>query len=560
VPDISRESFHRLIQHGFHAGVNNRLQADLLPPNQVVEMKNGQVVTSTLRRRAGVSAAFTAASSISAEFQPVWLGAVTVPGKGERLVGLINIGRSSSRLSVFDGADAGPISITSPISFSEEADVVVFGDRVYILDPNGAYYWKPANVVLAQDGSGIRATPAGVSGAFFQFRGYILDGHDLVYFSKILGNEAVVETDGEEQSGQNRPEPLAWHPQQAFRLATGNGTKIIPFHNRALAIFTDRGIELLEPNNCDPLNPGMFVLTRNYGSVSKHSVAAVGEDLFFVDLEGHVRSIASTVTDEQRGVTPRAISEPISDVISRVNRQHLRAVRATVVSGGYLVGWPTGASQHANEFWFFDLRDGSWQGPWNFKDAEDGSRPLYFTGIAASRLPREAARRERVWGLAKTSADDAKLYRMFQGRQDDGSNVIFRLVTRAFDAGEPDLDKQFEAVTMRFRFLTSVADAAVSVSLRARINEGAWTSMGSKSFTPDASPTIAEAAGTPVIAESAGTPVLVGYSDQTDTWPLTGLGAGRTLQLEFTITENVSTFEILSLFAAAIVNNLTLER
>ena len=549
--DSSREDFGRVLQRGFLGGVDTRRQADLLAETQVVEARNADLSRSTLRRRPGLSSVLTVTGSLAAEYQPVLMQTVLLPGKGERLFGLVNVGNSSSKFFIYDGSDSGALTYAGPGMFSEEGDLVLFGDRVYALDPNSpARYWKSGDVSMREDEAGIRGTPHGTSGLFFQFRGYVVGDPgrpDLIYFSKLLGNAAV--NADEEQTGQRGDQTLVWHPEQSFRLSTGNGVKLLPFRNSAIIILTDRGIESFEPNNCNPLDPTMLVLSRHFGCSSKHGARVVGEDIFFPDQVGHIRSLKQSLTDESQGVLDRPLTEPISDVISRVNPQRLKAIRAFTFANHYIVGFPTDYSEQAAEFWAYKLDDHSWIGPWTFKDDLAGTR-LTFPCIATARLARED--RERAFGVAKSSTD-AKLFRMFQSRTDDSSTITWRLVTRAFDGGAPDIDKQWQHFDVRFRFLDqATGDANVSLLWRARLDEGPWTTSATATITPDGTPELDDSGTPPVV----GTAVIADYKDQIVKVQLTGMGTGRTLQLELTVTDATAAFEILGVHATALQNNV----
>lgn len=545
------EPLGRIMQRGFLGGVDNRRQADLLAENQVVDARNGFILRSTLRRRPGCAAAKTIDSGLTSGFYPVWLGMLTFPSKGNRLVALVNVNASSSKVVIWDAGGGDPIVLTGRTLFSDEVEAVVFGERMYILDPTSQpLYWQFGNTQLEHDTNGVRQTPQGSAGAFFQFRGYIVGDPtaDLLKFSKLYGNEAV-DAD-EERSGQGgHPDPLVWHEDQAWRLSTGNGKRIIAWHNQMLVVFTDQGIETFEPNNCNALDPTMLQLTTNFGTKSPQSIRACGEDLLFVDLDGHVRSLKTSLTDEAQGVTNLALSDPIADVVNRINLDRLEGVRSVFAFGQYVVGWPVDGAQYANEFWAYDIADRSWMGPWRFAD-DDAGGAIQFTGLAYGRAKNDT--QPRLWGLGLTGTT-ASLYKMFQGLTDAGTTIPFRFVTRAFDGGIADASKQWQHAEVRFRFLNqATGDANVTIGVRARINEGPWQTLTSLTATPDATPELDDNGSPPIV----GTAVIADYADQKIPFNLTGIGRGRTLQLEFTISDATASFEFLGCHVSAVTDPL----
>lgn len=558
--DTTRETPVVSGQQSWLGGVDNYLQADLLGPTQSVELLNGEVFQrSTLRRRLGLQSLKVIDTALTSSFRPVFLRAYTHPVIGPVLVSLVNRDAGTGRFVILDGSNSA-LSFTASHHFSDEAEVTLFADRFYILDPGYIpEYWEPGATQLRPDPGSATAMPQGSTGVYFRKRGYVagVPGHPkALFFSLILGN---VNADADlERTGQLSSKIFDWHEQQSF-LFEHNIVALVPYHNLAIVVFGDRGIEIFEPDNCAILESTIQVASRHIGCGSKHTVVHCGEELLFMDQEGHVRSLKQSLTDEAMGVTAEPLSKPITDTVRRVNGIALRAARAAFVGGIYWIAWPMDGSLVANEMWGFSIKDRAWIGPYRFREdiAASVTAPFGVSGLASQRFPQDF---ERFYLLTRDASDQATIFKALQGATDSGTLIPFRVVTRAYDMDRPGEEKEWQHLEVWWRFLNSNADASVTITVRARVDEGEWKSMPSITATPDAGPTINEGAGTPVINESAGTPVLVGYSVQHLTSMLTGLGRGNTVQFELTVRESASRFEILKIATSAMVNNLRFTR
>jgi len=141
--------------------------------------------------------------------------------------------------------------------------------------------------------------------------------------------QPVIQTEAQKPSvafGQ-----FVWHEDfQAFRMATGRIVSLLPFRNDVILIFTNRGIELLEPDSCDVLESRRVTVSNVVGCGAAQSIQVVGEDVMFMDQEGNIRSVAQTQLAESQGVAAVPLSQKIQRVIDRQNKQYLSASRSVL--------------------------------------------------------------------------------------------------------------------------------------------------------------------------------------------------------------------------------------
>lgn len=547
------------LQRLWTGGVEDFAPADLLAMDAAQAILNGQTFERPgLTRRLGLNQVAVAKSSLGSGFNPMFAGAFTFRGKGERLCGLVNSASATSRLFVWDGGINGVLAVEDSRQWSPEAELVLMADRLYVLDPSfDPVYWQFGNTLLTPDPGGETAMPRASTGVFFKQRGYV-GGHpsypQTAFFSLLLGN---VERDEEaEKSGSFGVKEFDWHLQQSFELETGRIVKIAPFHNMALVWFTTGGIEVFEPDPCNILTSTVTVASRNIGCGAKHSVQACGEDLLFVDREGHVRSLKQSVTDESQGVTNRPLSQKIRRTVARVNLERLSETRSFYFRGYYGVSWPMDGRPGARETWLYAIREQEWMGPVRFHETAIAPTTYPVHGWMTAQLKGD---RERLFMLGRDGSNNAQIFRAFTGGTDDGTTIPFELTSRSWDMGRPLVEKTWQAVELRLRFLDGATNADVTFTVEARVDEGDWTSAGSVTFSPNASLTINEGAGTPVINEAGGTPVINDYSTQVETLPLTGFGRGHTIQFRVSASESASRWELVGLQPLANVDNVKLD-
>lgn len=279
-------------QRSWVGGVHDFVPRDMIPDNTAIRLENVEThMHGTVRRRGGLRLQYT--HTATSTDQPLLLKAInTIRGVEPFQVAVYNTDAATSVVTI----DQGPggqrtVTVGPPWVFDQRTDVFPLLDRVYFTKEGlNPLYWENGATSLQEEratpGSSLTSIPKAMTGTYFQGRGWVGGNPaapDLVYFSSALG------TNGNAEAGRS---PFTWDQDfQAFRMVTGRVEAIVPFRNAALVVFTDRGIETLEPNCCDILNTHRLTLNPNTGCVNRHTVQVCGEDIFFMDQEGHIRSL-----------------------------------------------------------------------------------------------------------------------------------------------------------------------------------------------------------------------------------------------------------------------------
>lgn len=543
------EPFVGSSQHSWLGGVNSFVPAHLLGQDESVQLQNGDVFGSmTLRRRPGLNSFLTALSSLTHDYRPVWMGQFTIPGKGPRLAILANRDANTSRLLISDGNSSGVLTIPGLHIFGPDAECVVFADRLYVLDPTAPKpsYWRFGQAEMRYDEGGTTGMPQATTGCYFQSRGYVAgdpNNRRALYYSLLLGN--VDRSTSDEQTGDLSAKILDWHRLQSVLMETGDIVKVVPFHNLAILVFTERGIETFEPNGCSILESVHTIASQNFGCASKHSVRVCGEDVLFVDQDFRVRSLKQSLTDEQQGVTNVPISLKIEDVSRRVTPDRGGSIRSAFFKGFYLVGFPVDGARHANEWWACSIRDGfKWTGPFHFAYDESSGQPPPVI-LESARLRDNV---ERCWAVLR-SGTDVVLAKAFVGLTDLGTAIPWRFDTREFDDGVELGEKEWQSVHIKCKLLDAgSSDQTLNFALQARLDGQAWQTQATLGFGPMATPLVGSDA-------TCGLVRLADYPDFTARVPLTGLGQGRHIQFRLETTDTVSRFELLQIAPISIPNN-----
>ena len=545
--DSLRQGPFLVEQETFLGGVQDFLPRHKIPTNAANRLENCEVhIHGTVRRRGGLRV-FN--QHVTGAFAPWLLKSHIVRDKSPFLVSAYSDTATSSIVTIQDSAGA-ILNLTSQYQLSEETDIVQLLDRIYVCHPGQSpLYWQPGMTALdrelASPGFPGTTIPQIATAVYFQGRAWAggdLAKPDLVYFSSGLG------TDG---NGESNSSPFTWDRDfQAFRMVTGRVVAIVPFRNTALIVFTDRGIESLEPNCCEILETHRLTLNLDTGCGSKHTVAHAGEEIYFMDHEGHIRSLSQTDLDENQGVTNQPTSLRIQNVIDRQNKKYLKKARATYHKGTYWIAFPIDYAPYANEMWGYSVRDQSWVGPYRFGLDVDGGTlvPMQIGGLASHRYDGDEA---RLYVLLMTADKTIKTYIALEPSDytDDGTMIPVVIETASYSPGE-SYKKTWVHVQDELRFLHSPGDQSITVAVDVRSDEGGWVSAQSYTFTPDAGPNL------PHDMPMDMTP----YSRITQKLSLTSLSRAYGMQTRIRIRDNQTRWELIDHGVSGQIDNLELDR
>ena len=145
---------------------------------------------------------------------------------------------------------------------------------------------------------------------------------DTLYFSDILDGES-------------------WDPLGSIRVG-GDGDPIRGLYSwfgYRLLVFKERSIWTVDADpTADPADWSISLVSGNIGCSSHRSIAAVGADVFFLSRDG-IRSMAQIQAGTQTSVG-LALSSPINDLISRIDKTRLDLCDGVFWNNRYLLAVP----------------------------------------------------------------------------------------------------------------------------------------------------------------------------------------------------------------------------
>lgn len=554
--DSGRQATFALRQETFLGGVHDFVAHHLIPQNAAVMLENCDIQGhGTVRRRGGLRIHrenFAGTGTLANPSVPLLLKSHVLRGRPPFLVGAYRANINTSRVIIDDGS-GGVLEMDATHTFSEEMDAVQLLDRIYFMQPGQPpLFWEPGEQVLKREvaGAGNAGTsiPYLSSATYYQGRAWgigDLAKPDLVYFSSAL------------QNAETSSVLFNWDKDfQAFRMLTGRTVAIQSFRNSSLIVFTDRGIEQLEPTQGETDSISQFMLccyrttlTDKIGCISKHTVRLCGEEIVFMDQEGHIRSLQQTELDENRGVTNQPLSFRISNVINRQSKGYLKKSHAAFSKGIYWVAFPTNDLTEPTELWGWSFRDQMWIGPYRFgfdHEDEDHLIPMTIGGIASHRFDQDD---ERLYVLLRTASGGGAINTYVAldplDFTDDGILIPVRIESRVYALDQPQRRKTWVAVQHELRFIHAPGDQSFDVVTEARPEESDFESVGTVTMTPDAAPAL------PSPMPFTPTP----YGRQTKSQPLTSIARGRGLQLRTKIRDEESEWELINQTIYGVIDN-----
>jgi hypothetical protein len=213
---------------------------------------------------------------------------------------------------------------------------------------------------------------------------------------------------------------------RSLKIASGDNSPIfgmLEWTNYDIVFWKRNKILALSIIDVDPTVWPVSTVASDIGCVAPDSVANVGEDVLFLDIDG-VRSLLQSAQDKKRG-SGLPLSQPIQGWIDRIHWQYADRAVAKVFGNRYYLAVPIDTSQVNNYVLVYNLLTKGWTiySNWNVNcwgAASFGTfQKLYFGN----------------------SNGNGKVYRGLYGLNDGGSAITYTEATKAIDFGSPETDK-----------------------------------------------------------------------------------------------------------------------
>lgn len=214
-------------------------------------------------------------------------------------------------------------------------------DSTWVYDPYAETWTSLADLNTSAPWGNLVAIQLGrmcVAGVDFTVTPNIQDTRQYIFYSDTfvsafnrVNNNTRISTDGGEPvkaiSPYRNGQIIAW---------TRNNTKIIDISSANVASFVQQ------------------TLDSHLGCVAPMTVVPVGEDVFFLSPDGHVRTIKRTQQDTAYGVsTP--VSFWVPNLMGRINKHAMGKCAAAFFNNYYLLAAPMDTSGKNNGLIVFDL-------------------------------------------------------------------------------------------------------------------------------------------------------------------------------------------------------------
>ena len=257
---------------------------------------------------------------------------------------------------------------------------------------------------------------------------------DTLYFSDILDGES-------------------WDPLGSIRVG-GDGdpiTGLYSWFGYKLLVFKERSIWSVDADPTqDPADWVISLVSGNIGCSSHRSIAAVGADVFFLSRDG-IRSMAQIQAGTQTSVG-LALSSPINDLISRIDKTKLQYCDGVFWNNRYLLAVPfisdtaiPGSVSQNNTVIVYHSLARSWLGYWDNWQVNDFI-PTAFSSFGpilmfAGNITSISGGTGQVWSfndyLPNTRLDPIQNSAYLDG----GSAYQSSVITKAYNLNEPIPDK-----------------------------------------------------------------------------------------------------------------------
>ncbi len=361
-------------------------------------------------------------------------------------------------------------SITNRVTFAQGVDKLFFCDGVGpIFGWNGTTTMKikDGNIVDFLTGSAYvdnNAQPPSTCNILIWFQNRLIASGiptepDAIYFSDFL-------------------DPTSWDKNyQQIRIGGGDSdpiTGLVPWTDLSLIVFKKNSIYVVDcdpAQNPDPTDPTLLVSSFAVRKIHSRigcpapltsqqvggGSTTPGSDVFFLDSDKKVRSVRRTLAAENQQELVGDISQPIQDVLDRINIGAVAQSVAFYHNGHYMLFVPIDGATLPNVGIAYNLETQSWAGEWI------GWTPTCLS-IRADVGDMSKMIFGQINGQVRQWFDDVGLNdEVAATYQDAGSDIVTEITTRAITFGDPFNFKT--GFNVEFEFDESVAVVNILVVL-----------------------------------------------------------------------------------------------
>ena len=184
-------------------------------------------------------------------------------------------------------------------------------------------------------------------------------------------------------------------------------------------------------------------LSRDIGCVSARTVVQIGNDTFFLSRDG-VRTLQRTLADGMTAIQP-PISEPINDVIERINWNYAHTATAVYRDRKYILALPLDGATAPSHVVVFDTAAGGWSMwtgvlPIDLINVSFGESKLLVVSATTISEYRDYIKETNLVATDHQEKDSTGAY----------TSPTLKLISRALTFGEPLNPKTQDYIELEF--------------------------------------------------------------------------------------------------------------
>jgi hypothetical protein len=241
-------------------------------------------------------------------------------------------------------------------------------------------------------------------------------------------------------------DPEIWKTTNSIIVGGDDGEDIIaiqPFYGFQIIVFKRNKIYLVDVTPSTTTTSGTSVLSlvnsaaewsvqtvsNRIGCIAGRSVALVNKDVFFLANDG-IRSVSRSMADDFSTVG-LTISEPVKDIIARINRSFINTCNATFHNNRYLLAIPLDSATNPSHILVYNSIFNCFEGLWEIAAARM-VETSFSSGFTTNTIKLcIGTTNSRVGHL--TDYKDSDSVDINTGFQDFGAGYTSRVVTKAYE-------------------------------------------------------------------------------------------------------------------------------
>ena len=253
-------------------------------------------------------------------------------------------------------------------------------------------------------------------------------------------------------------DPSVWKASNSIVVGGDDGediTAIQPYYGFQILVFKPTKIYLVEadPAATTAASWKVQVVTDRIGTVAGRSVSFVNKDVFFLAADG-IRTLSRSVADDFTTVG-LPVSEPVKDVIARINKNYYSAINATFHNNRYLLALPLDSATAPNNLLVYNALFNAFEGLWSIPATRMG-QTNFSSGFNVNGVKLAIGDNSGRVGHSfdyKDEEEDAD-----SDYQDHGADYTSRVVSKSYDFDDRLSLKYGSHYELEFFDSTSTAD------------------------------------------------------------------------------------------------------